>query len=343
MSAQTAISEVPAIESFPYKKEFLQPEELWTNAVDMNLAPLAVVKVPRINDPDRPKYWRSIPRNMKWEFQGKMVAFVVSNEAYGKVNKLVDFFSEEPRMKARRRDSVSPYDFYQQNHHAVANKARELSAVSSQPMPFRHWLREAVYEMIPECTTFKISVTKSLFKYLGSKIVLDPSAGWGDRLLGAAAAGVEVYHGVDPNPALRSAYDDMLTFVRGHRCGQNYYVLTEDFLSVTFVPGSYDTIFTSPPYCDYEIYSDDPKQSITGRRTTEIWLTEFLHPYLRKAWDALASKGYFTIYISDTRHGKYVANMHHFITNELHGNFLGIIAMTNETFGHGYPIWVWRK
>lgn len=308
----------------------------------MDLVNIRILNIPNINT-DRPKGWRSLPRNIKWEFMGKLLAFVVDPDAYEKVNKFVDCFSEEARMKAYRKDCLSPYDFYQKNYQNVVDKAAELEMEDPENMPFRHYLREAIYKMVPECTTFKISVTKALFKYLGSKVVLDPSAGWGDRLLGAAAAGVEAYHGVDPNPNLRTAYDDMLNFIQRHGRGENYCVITDDFLQVNFEPESYDTVFTSPPYFDYEIYSDDSNQSINQRSTLELWLKEFLYPYIRKAWNALAIGGYFTIYISDTRSGKYVMNMFNFINKTLHGNFLGIIPMTYEHLEHAYPIWIWRK
>jgi hypothetical protein len=326
------------MESFPYKKEFLNLEELWNNAVTLDLVTLRVLDIPTINT-NRPKSWWSLPRNMNWEFQGKLTAFVVHSDAYEKVNKLVDYFSEEARMKSNRKGHPSPYDYYQQNYQTVVAKANEMTTDLQNQLPFRHYLREAVYKLVPECTTFKISVTKALFKYLGSKMVLDPSSGWGDRLLGAAAAGVESYHGIDPNISLRSCYDDMLKFIKK----ENYFVLTEDFLKVNFDPESYDTVFTSPPYFDYEIYSNDSKQSIIGRSSVEIWTKEFLYPYLRKAWNALITGGYFAIYISDTKTGKYVMNMYNFITKTLKGNFLGVIAITPEDLDHAYPIWIWRK
>lgn len=330
-----------SIESFPYKKEFLNAKELWKNTLELDLDELRVLNIPKINE-DRPKGWRSLPRNIKWEFQGKFVAFVVHPDSYEKVNKLVDYFSEEPRMKAYRKDYSSPYDFYRENYENVKAKAEELASASRQgdpAMEFRHWLREAVYGLVPECTTFKISVTKALFKYLGSKVVLDPSAGWGDRILGAAAAGVEAYHGIDPNPALRPAYDQMVKFINR----DNYFILTEDFLQVNLEPSSYDTVFTSPPYFDYEIYSEDAKQSIKGRLVLEVWLRDFFYPYLQKAWNALASGGYFAIYINDTRSGKYVMNMYNFINKTLHGNYLGVIAVTHDHLEKAFPIWIWRK
>lgn len=328
--------------SFPYKREFINPEELWQNCCTLDLAELKVLNIPNI-DTDRLPGWRSIPRNIKWKFQGKTVAFVVSKAAYEKVNRLVDYFSEEARMNAKRKGHPSPWEFYQKNRESVEVKARELQASDTENKLFTHWLREAIYFMVPECTTFKISVTKAFFKYVQSKVVLDPSAGWGDRLLGAAAAGVEVYHGIDPNQNLRSCYDEMIQFVTLRNPKLRYHVQIDDFLKVEIKPESYDTVFTSPPYYDYEIYSEDIKQSIQGRPTLARWMNDFFYPYLKKAWNALVKGGYFAIYINDTKNNKYVLDMYQFINETLHGNYLGIIGITDDKMEYGYPIWIWRK
>jgi SAM-dependent methyltransferase len=325
-------------EPFPYKKEFLNAEQLWTNAVQTDLAQLRIITVPKGN-----RGWYSIPKEFKWEFQGNPVAIVVSGSAYDSVDKLVDFFSEENRMKAQRKGCSSPYDFYENNHNQVVTKAQELQRLDTKGLPYRHWLREAIYMLTPECTAFKASVTKAFLKYVGSKIVLDPSAGWGDRLLGAAAAGVDVYHGVDPNPLLRNSYDQILDFIKRHGVGQNFFVLTDDFLQVNLGGNLYDTVFTSPPFFDYEIYSNDAKQSIMGRETLESWTTNFLYPYINKAWNSLIPGGTLALYISDTRSGKYVQNMYDYVNTILRGNFLGIIAVTDEKLGHAFPLWIWLK
>ena len=325
-------------EPFPYKKEFLNPEELWSNAVQLDLAQLRIIIVPRGN-----KGWFSIPKEFKWEFQGNPVAIIVSESAYDLVDKLVDYFSEENRMKAQRKGCASPYDFYESNYDQVVSKAQELQRLDTKGLPYRHWLREAIYMLIPECNAFKASVTKAFLKYVGAKAVLDPSAGWSDRLLGAAAAGVNVYHGVDPNPLLRSSYDQALDFIKRHGVGQNFFVLTEDFLQVNLGDNKYDTVFTSPPFFDYEIYVNDAKQSISGRETLESWTTDFLYPYISKAWNSLLPGGILALYISDTRSGKYVQNMYNYINTTLRGNFMGIIAVADEKLGHAFPLWVWRR
>lgn len=325
-------------EPFPYKREFMDPEKLWNNVLTKDVANIDLV-----NPPSDFKGWNTIPRQIQWSFQGQPVACVVSSSAYDTVNKFVDYFSEKARMKAKRKGRSSPYDYYIQNYRQIYRKAQNLAKLDHGGLPFRHWLREAVYEMVPECTTFKISVTKAIFKYFGSKAVLDPSGGWGDRLLGAAAAGVPVYHAVEPNPNLIAPYQEMIEFVTTRNPNLvSYYVIHEDFLKVNLSPESYDTVFTSPPFFDYEEYVDDPKQSIYGSPTLEDWTQNFLYPYLTKAWNALAKRGYFILYMSDTR-DKYSLNMYKHITDTLSGDFLGVIAVTPEHKRYAYPLWVWRK
>jgi len=322
-------------EPFPYKREFINPDQIWDNAVQIETQIKVIAPTKR---------WPSLPKNIKWVFQGKNVAVIYPTDVYDKVNILTDYFSEDARMQARRKNCPSPLEYYDANYNRVVYKAQELLQ-KDQSKPLRFHMREALYELAQECTQFKIYTTKAIFKYLGSKVVLDPSAGWGDRLLGAAAAGVRVYHGVDPNTLLRQPYDNMIKFVNQKGIGENsnYTVVTDDFLKVDIDEEGYDTVFTSPPFFDYEIYSDDPKQSITGNPSVDTWLTNFFYPYLKKAWSALARGGYMVLYISDVPSGKFVNHMFRYVNNELKGNFKGIIGTTSVYLSYGYPLWIWQK
>ena len=156
VSSQTP-STMVSKEKFPYKREFMNPDQLWANAIQLDLS---VTKVILPNN-----RWNSLPRNIRWEFQGKNVAIIQSQDAYDKVNKLVDYFSENARMSAHRKGCPSPIEFYDRNYNKVVVKAQELIQ-KDQSKPFRFHLREAVYHMSRECTHFKISVTKAVFKYL---------------------------------------------------------------------------------------------------------------------------------------------------------------------------------
>lgn len=324
---------------FPYKRDLLNVEELWNNALNLDLVE---IKTLYTNDFDtkRPRGWRSIPRWIKWKYKGKLLCFIVSTEAYDKVDKLVDYFSEKQRMEAHKKGVQSPVEYYKSNYDTLLIKARDMEQHSnnSECLPLHYWLREAVYMAKVECTSFKITASKCLYKFLNSKVVLDPSAGWGDRLLGAAAADVEIYHGVDPNSLLRSSYDEMLSFV-----DKDYTVVTDDFLKVNIDNDTYDTVFTSPPFFDFEIYSSDANQSICGRSGLKDWIENFLYPYISKAWYALKIGGHLCLYITDTKTDKYIADMYNFVNNRLKGQYLGVIALSTSDLTHAYPIWIWRR
>ena len=59
---------------------------------------------------------------------------------------------------------------------------------------------------------FKSTTAKYLYKKYGASHVLDPTAGWGGRMLGAWALDID-YTGIDTNTELRPAYDGMIDFL----------------------------------------------------------------------------------------------------------------------------------
>ena len=59
---------------------------------------------------------------------------------------------------------------------------------------------------------FKSTTAKYLYKKYGASHVLDPTAGWGGRMLGAWALDID-YTGIDTNLELQPAYDGMIDFL----------------------------------------------------------------------------------------------------------------------------------
>lgn len=175
----------------------------------------------------------------------------------------------------------------------------------------------------------------------------------GDRLLGAGIAGVKTYHGIDPNSALTEPYKEMINYLNSqwpltdsitHKpINRDFKVLTEDFLKVDIENNSYDTVFTSPPFFDFEIYTDEASQSISNKPTIQDWIDKFYRPYLNKAWDALEIKGKMFIYIADNREtqGLVAATMN--IMKEIGAEYKGVIAIVNDDLKRPFPMWVWFK
>jgi hypothetical protein len=198
-------------------------------------------------------------------------------------------------------------------------------------------------------TTFMPSYAKVLYEYFGlPKIVLDPCSGWGDRMLGAEVAGIQKYIGFDPNTALRPGYADVMKL-----CGHQPSELASDYIgfsnsyeihSIPFEIGatalennSVDFIFTSPPFFDYEIYTDtNPKY--------RDWIKGFYEPLFRQCSRIIKPNCYVCIYLSDTSAGEIdkfikedVSKFTRLVLQERHVGFRGL--WSNEV----RKIWVFKK
>lgn len=123
---------------------------------------------------------------------------------------------------------------------------------------------------------FKPAVAKFLFKHYGATRVLDPTAGWGGRMLGAHSLGIS-YTGIDTNLSLKPAYDAMITELRDIDPTARLTMLWGSCLDVDFSTLDYDFVLTSPPYINLERY-----EHMTPFKSTSAYYNQFLIPLLHK-------------------------------------------------------------
>ena len=154
------------------------------------------------------------------------------------------------------------------------------------------------------CSQFKPNVAKVLYDKLGSKSILDFSAGWGDRLAGFYASETgEFYIGLDPRKENHPIYEEQKQFYEKHRTmfevdKKSMFVElpAEDF---EYRENMYDTVFTSPPYFSVERYSYDDTQSWVRYKTIDEWNEKFLQKTIEKIWPSIKSGGHLLVNISD--------------------------------------------
>jgi len=340
--------------NFPYKSSFYDKNLLWENVKNLDSITPEIVEV-------SPEWYFPGP-NLTYQFQNlknnETIGFVYDENSYDNINVLVDYYTEPVRMTANRKKCVSPLEYFNANYDTLLIEAKKYQddnkltppLVTGDEIKLKYYLREAIYTHATECTTFKINVSKAIFKYFKSRIVLDPSAGWGDRIIGAAGADVRVYHGIDPNPDLQSGYTELikdinttLANVPNFKPGR-FKLIKGDFLQMKITSNGYDTVFTSPPFFDYEIYNkSDPGQSVNQYPTLPEWIEHFLKPYLNKCGDALVINGYLILYIADTR-DQYFEKMHKHITQVMKFTYIGCAAIISEQrFNRAAPLWCYRK
>lgn len=105
--------------------------------------------------------------------------------------------------------------------------------------------------------------------------VWDPCAGYGGRLLGALAAGVQ-YVGTDVDEETIRGNEQLASLLG--MAAELHCCPAEEFTS-----SAVDLVFTSPPYFDQERYSEAASQSWQRYDTLDAWLEGFLRPVVRSA------------------------------------------------------------
>lgn len=118
---------------------------------------------------------------------------------------------------------------------------------------------------------FKASTAKYLYKRFNATSVLDPTMGWGGRMLGATSLGIN-YIGFDTNIDLRPGYENMIEELNLENVKLFWETsLNEDIIKTL----DYDMVLTSPPYVNLELY-----QHMTPWETDEQFYKEFLIPLI---------------------------------------------------------------
>tara|TARA_R110002012_G_scaffold294010_1_gene489880 strand:- start:1922 stop:2800 length:879 start_codon:yes stop_codon:yes gene_type:complete len=135
---------------------------------------------------------------------------------------------------------------------------------------------------------FKASTAKFIYKKFNAKSVLDPTAGWGGRLLGASSLNI-AYTGFDTNINLKNGYDSMIDDLDIKNCRMIY----SDILTADLSDIKYDLVLTSPPYINMELY-----EHMTPFKNDDIFYNEFLIPMLDKCYKYLQLGGHMAINIS---------------------------------------------
>jgi len=156
------------------------------------------------------------------------------------------------------------------------------------------------------CSQFKPNVAKVLYDKLGSKNILDFSAGWGDRLAGFyASETAEYYVGIDPRKENHPIYVEQSEFYDTHRSmfepkkKVEFIELPAEDVDYTKYKDKFDTVFTSPPYFSVERYSYDDTQSWIRYKQIDDWNKNFLQKTLEKLWYSIKSGGYLLVNIAD--------------------------------------------
>lgn len=127
---------------------------------------------------------------------------------------------------------------------------------------------------------FPPSIARDFYISFAAKRILDPCAGWGGRMIGAASVG-SFYHGFEPATKTYNGLLELGNFLKTFKNGFDFKVENIPFEDA-YISGFYDFALTSPPYYDTEIYSDEPSNSCNRYGTFDLWCRDFYIPMIKK-------------------------------------------------------------
>lgn len=234
---------------------------------------------------------------------GSTIVVRIWPDDYMKSDFASNWFTEQQRMTCSKGGLQSPIEYW----NSLTTKERK--AILAQGIPKAN---DTLYSMI--CTNFNPALYRELIIRSAADAgqpdirrlrILDPSSGWGDRLIGALSLGVRIYLGVDPNPTLESAYKRIIeTFSGGKDLSKRYQVLHEYFEKYdnpNFV-NFFDITMTSPPYFTFEVY---PGSIAPKSGEYQEWLDVMYRPYLHQAYRYTKEGGVLIFYVDDVPGGEF--------------------------------------
>ena len=170
-----------------------------------------------------------------------------------------------------------------------------------------------IYSGVQAVSNFRPTAAAAIYDMFAKNgVVWDMSGGWGGRLLGAIASGVDTYIATEPSTEafeglmeIVEDYGDGDGYCKGikihiHKCGSEEYRPLRNTL---------DLCFTSPPYFDLEKYSFEDTQSYVKYPFKNVWVDHFLRNTFENCYLGLKDDGVMLINIADIKGNELEADM----------------------------------
>ena len=212
-------------------------------------------------------------------------------------NDVVDKFTMIERLHTKGHVGIDFYTFWYNRAHFkkigyVKNMIEYYKKIGRNIDEVRIW--KYIFNLyFSSITIFRPVMAMEVYCRFRPKIaVLDPTMGWGGRLVGACALDLPKYIGIDANRNLDPLYQKMVDFLQP-RTKTDIQLFFQDALTIDYRQFQYDMVFTSPPYYNIEIYRKNAREE--EKKTKEEWNETFYKPLFEKTWNAMKSPGYYIL------------------------------------------------
>lgn len=302
----------------------------------------------------------ALPRDFPFKrfpihYQGEKVVLYADLAACIEQDRLSDYANEPARICSSLVEAqCSAHQVWLEQADTIIQDAATYEP--NQGLVHTETLRSSLRQVAPLAPRFRCTAARAYMQFFQATNVLDPCAGWGDRLVGALSLGVR-YTGVDPNSKVHEGYQQLIeNFAEDP---QKYHMICKPIQAAEadIAPfGPYDLVFTSPPFFDREIYSEEKTQSMYQVTSVQQWLQTFMYPLLEVCSKHLSPGGFLALSINDfayhlqPRH-TYCAEILTYAVDHMGLRYVGCVPFygfrkdqdPSRKPGSPQPVWVLQK
>lgn len=213
-------------------------------------------------------------------------------------NKIVDAFTFVERLHTKGHQNISFYEFWgkRKDYKKKEYIKKMLKFYENRDIAEIRKFKYIYNLYFSSITIFRPMMAMEIYCKVKATRVLDFTMGWGGRLVGACALGLEAYIGIDNNMNLKEPYKKLCTFLKAESDKTMIDLRFRDALTVDYTKLDYDCVFTSPPYYDLETYGNAGNKMYESK---EDWNKLFYIPLFSKTFHALKPGGSFCLNIPD--------------------------------------------
>ncbi len=166
--------------------------------------------------------------------------------------------------------------------------------------------------MVGKVTNFNPVIARKIFEYympFQNSTIFDYSCGYGSRMLGALSSKYDYnYIGIDPYTHL---YKRLLLFsdwIKNtiHNNGDTILFNTGSETPIPSLFNKIDLSFSSPPYFNYEIYTEEYSQSYIKYPTYNEWKNNYILPTIINIYNYTKPNGLHIVNLQDTKRIKII-------------------------------------